>query len=374
MIERIDVAMLLEPFADRPCGGDVREGGPGSDRYLELKDARAAARIAERAASEAETGTDPLRAGVVAWSTLADGAFELLSGTTKDVEIAAWLTEALLRLGGIAGLADGFALTGGLIERFWTDGLWPAADEDGDETRLAALFGLFGRGGTGTLLQPLKLIALSDRGDVPVTLSSAELAVAPAPPRTSDEEAQALIDERRNAALDAVRNGIGQSSRPFLIDLRGDLVRAAANLEALMQAIDRVSDVGRFGSQIAAPLSAAIKLLDDHAATAFIDSAVPEQVVAEDADGAAPATSVAAPRSVPGSRTEALASILSLADYFEQREPQSPIGPALREVARRARMPFEALLSELLPDAASRTLFLQRAGIRAVFAETGEID
>lgn len=373
MIERIDVDALLESFGEVPAGSDVREGGAGSDLYLRLKDSRAAARVAEREASNAETDSDPLRAGLLHWSALADGANQLLAESTKDLEVAAWLTEAMLRTGGVPGLADGFMLLNGLIERYWDTGLWPAADEDGDDTRVGALFGLFGRGGTGTLLQPLKLVALSDRGGTPVTLWSAELAASPAPPRNVDEDAQAIVDERRAAALETVSSGIARSSRPFLIALRADLARSLDALEMLMQTIDRLTDVGRFGSQIGEPLAAAIKLLDDHAGivfaapinadtTALANAAVPQ------------AANAAGARSSPSSRDEALASVLALADFFDRSEPQSPVGLSLREVVRRARLPLEALLSELLPDAATRTLFLQRAGIRSASSDVDDVD
>lgn len=366
----IEIEPLLEPLANTPSpvGADLREGGPGSELYLGLKDARAAARTAERDAGNATADMDPLRAGAREWATLVDDAQAILSRYSKDIEVAAWTTEALLRLDGIEGLADGFALMAGLIERYWSEGLWPIADEDGDETRLTALFGIFGRGGTGTLLQPIKLVPLSDRAGAPVTLWSAELAAAAAPPRNSDEEIQAKVDERRAAAIDTVTGGIGRSSKPFLIALRAALVRALAELERLMQAIDRLSDVGRFGSQIAEPLSAALGLLDAHAAPAFVGTAA--------ADGSSDKTDISrSPGAVrnephaPGSREEALSTLLALATFFDAREPQSFVGPALRDVVRRARMPLEGLLLELLPDTQARVLFLQRAGIRLTPSE-----
>lgn len=370
---RIDVEALLEPIAESGVGGDLRQGGSGSEAYLRLKDARAAARTAEREASN-DAGSDPLNAGLSNWSSLADGAMALLATDTKDIEIAAWLTEALLRIDYIGGLADGFALIEGLIARYWDAGLWPAADDEGDETRLSALFGLFGRGGTGTLLQPLKLVALSDRGGTPVTLWSAELAAAPAAPRSADEDAQAVVDERRAAALEAVATGIGRSSKACLIKLRADLVRACNNLDALMEAVDRVSDVGRFGSQIGQPLETALRLLDDHAVFDIAEiAASPAETSGAETAGDGGVTGGAG-RGAPGSREEALLNILALAEYFDRREPQSPIGLSLREVVRRARLPLEALLSELLPDAASRTLFLQRAGIRSASADTETFD
>ena len=368
VIARLDVEALLAPLDDggTGVGVDLRGGGSASEAYLGLKDHRAAARLAEREASQGDADSEPLRAGVNDWAELADAAVALIDRDAKDLEVAAWLTEAMLRTGGVGGFADGLALMAGLIDRYWAFGLWPAADEDGDETRLTALFGLFGRGGTGTLLQPLKLVALSDRPGTPVTLWSAELAAAPPPPRQADEDIQAKVDERRAAALDAITGGIGRSSKPFLIALRADLVRAAAALETLMQTIDRVSDVGRFGSQVGEPIAAALRLLDDHAGAVFMQDAAGAASQAEDdetpGEGSA-ATSRSGPRAAV-TRDDALGQVLALADFFDRHEPQAFVGPALRDVVRRARMPLDSLLAELLPDTAARTIFLQRAGIR----------
>lgn len=357
-----DLDTLLAPIeGDVAAGVDPREGGPGSDVYLRLKDLRATARLAERDAAQGEAETDPLRAGVREWDELGASAAELLRTSAKDLEVAAWMTEALLRTAGIQGLADGFATMAGLIERYWDDGLYPAADEDGDETRMAPLFGLFGQGGTGTLLQPLKLVALSDYGDAVVTLYTAEVASATPPPRLADEDAQALVDERRQAALEAVRVGIGRSSTGFLTALRTAFVRAIAALDALMSVIDRVSDFGRFGSQVGEPLAGALRLIDDHAPVAAANAAARSEEA--DAPGAVADGAKPGARG-PTTRQDALVAVLALADFFDASEPQSPVGPALRDVVRRARLPLDALLLELLPDTAQRTLFLQRAGIR----------
>ena len=66
----------------------------------------------------------------------------------------------------------------------------------------------------------------------------------------------------------------------------------------------------------------------------------------------------------PRGREEAFQSILRIADFFDQKEPQSLVGQSLREIVRRGRMPMISLLEELLPDADQRATFLQRAGIK----------
>ncbi len=63
---------------------------------------------------------------------------QALGSQTKDLWLAAWLTEARVKQQGFPGLLDGLALCQGLIDGFW-DSLYPEV-EDGDlELRSAAL-------------------------------------------------------------------------------------------------------------------------------------------------------------------------------------------------------------------------------------------
>src|SRR5579871_4570385 len=63
---------------------------------------------------------------------------ELLTKKTKDLQVAAWFTEASLKHRGFAGLKDGLALCLGLVEKFW-DTLYPEIEEGDAESRGAPL-------------------------------------------------------------------------------------------------------------------------------------------------------------------------------------------------------------------------------------------
>ena len=94
---------------------------------------------------------------------LADGrtlATEALQTRTKDIEIAAWLTESLTRHDGLAGLAEGAAILTGLIAQFWDAGLFPTADPAEPGERLMPIGGLSGAEREGSLLQPLRKTVL----------------------------------------------------------------------------------------------------------------------------------------------------------------------------------------------------------------------
>ncbi len=65
-------------------------------------------------------------------------AAEAISNKSKDLQLAAWLTEALLREDGVGGLREGLDMLQALIANYW-DTLYPLA-EDGDvELRAAPL-------------------------------------------------------------------------------------------------------------------------------------------------------------------------------------------------------------------------------------------
>jgi len=82
---------------------------------------------------------------------------EALSKKTKDLQLAAWLTEALLKQRSFAGLKDGLLVCSGLVEKFW-DTIYPEP-EDGDPQPRSAPLGF-----VGTKLDiPLKLAPIVEK-------------------------------------------------------------------------------------------------------------------------------------------------------------------------------------------------------------------
>ncbi|HEX5483818.1 MAG TPA: type VI secretion system protein TssA, partial [Terriglobia bacterium] len=61
---------------------------------------------------------------------------EALTERTKDLQIAAWLTEAMLSKHGFAGLREGLDLLRGLVENFW-ETVYPELEEGDAELRAA---------------------------------------------------------------------------------------------------------------------------------------------------------------------------------------------------------------------------------------------
>lgn len=374
MTDRFAVDDLLAPVVasedgSAGAGPDMR----GTALYLSIKDARGDARSAERAAlTSGDPDAVPLRAGLRGWDMVAEGGMALLADT-KDLQVAAWLTEAWLRSDGFAGLAAGFTLLAGLVERYWDQGLHPQEDEDGVETRVAPLFGLFGNGDTGTLLQPIKLLPLSDHAPPMVALWTVEMVQAQST-RHDDPDLAEEMAERRRTQIAAMEAAIHRASPAFAGEAADGIAAALVSLDRLMAAIDARTPFGRFGSQVARPLEDAAALLRVHGPDAAgvedIDLAPPTGEVAPleasdqvGATGAAAPVAVQVPAPELRNREQALATLLDVAAFFDRNEPQSIIGESLRHVVRRANLTAAGLLAELLPDGEQRALFLLRAGI-----------
>src|SRR5690606_8291598 len=67
---------------------------------------------------------------VADWPQVIRLAADTLSKRSKDLQVAAWLTEAWLRRDGFPGLRKGLELLRELLERYW-DSVYPPV-EDGD--------------------------------------------------------------------------------------------------------------------------------------------------------------------------------------------------------------------------------------------------
>ena len=124
----IPVEELLQPISEeKPSGADLRY----DPVYDAIKEARRQDDELNQGAWQAERKVADLPL-VIKLST------EALKKKTKDLQISAWLTDALLRKEGFSGLAGGLQLFHGLMQKFW-DTLYPEL-EDGDlELRAAPL-------------------------------------------------------------------------------------------------------------------------------------------------------------------------------------------------------------------------------------------
>lgn len=119
---------ILNPIpGDNPSGENLRY----DPVYDKIKEARREDDDAPQGEWQHERKTADFKAVI----TLAGDA---LATRSKDLQLAAWLTEALLRQQGFSGLRQGLDVLRGLIENFW-DTLYPEIDEGDLDFRAAPL-------------------------------------------------------------------------------------------------------------------------------------------------------------------------------------------------------------------------------------------
>jgi type VI secretion system protein ImpA len=336
----LDIEGLVFPISEAaPCGGDPRSDPSPTSVYQSLKDARYAAADAERGLERgfAEEG-DAKKADETSkksWSLILAEGPPLIKSVAKDLEVAAWVTEAALRAHRLAGLRDGLRCTAELVDRYW-DEVFPLPDEDGLETRLAPLAGLSDDPPPIAFWQYER--ATSGKAEGGVTVAAFETALR----RSSPEYVRGLTEDAQ-ACLDA-----------------------ATWLEAALEA--RCASEAPSFSRLRETLSEILGALRAHGGVEAEESpAASGPAAAEPGTAAAPGeTSItAAPARGPIlDRQGAFHQLEELAAFFRRTEPHSPIAYAIENLVRRGRMSFPELVEELIADGNLRREYFVNAGIQ----------
>jgi type VI secretion system protein ImpA len=383
----IDIEDLLAPIAgDSPAGVDLRASRRSSGSFAMLKQARTAARTAERKAAVSD---DDAQANRPNWRPVYDIATKMLREESKDLEVAAYLVEGLVRLHGFAGLRDGFRLCRGLIEEYW-DELYPRPDEDGLTGRVAPLMSLNGYEADGTLIGPILTIPLT--AGSPGPFSYAHYEQAQRTEGLADPAAKKKRVDRGALTLKGFLDAVAQTPAEFYVRLAGEIDDCRAEFDTLGQLLDELcADQAPHTSNIrnalegcrdavhavardklAAAAAMAGRGAGWLAPAAAVGAALPEELPAEDENGmwngsdgyhlAGPAARIGLAAGIP-SREHALIMLQEIAEFFRRTEPHSPIPYTLEQAVRWGRTPLPELLEELIPDLGGREHYFRLVGI-----------
>ncbi|WP_237215444.1 type VI secretion system protein TssA [Falsiroseomonas oryziterrae] len=362
--EGFELEAFLAPIeGDTPQGVDLREDTSAQSPWFRLRDARAEAREAER---RAETDGGEEGGLAPAWRTINQLARAALLEKSKDLDIAAMLTEALLRMHGLSGLTAGALLIKGLAERYW-DGVFPLPDEyDGIAARVAGVTGLSGAEKEGLLLPALRRLPLFRRPDGSSIAwfqvqGSMELATLDETRKEQRLKSGAIPPE----TLDTEARAAGQGSFKVLRDRLKDAQAAWGEMAAKLDELAGAD--GPSTGRVRDLLQEMLDFANKYAPAEEVDFAADEvaevgESGAAEGGGGAPG----APRAAsPGrSREDMLRQLVEIADYFKRTEPNSPLAYTLQDAVRRARLSWPELLEELVPDETARQTILASLGIK----------
>ena len=217
-------ADLLVPIpGDNPSGASLRY----DPVYDQIK-------VARQEDDDLPQGDWQTKRKVAEWPLVKRLATEALTKKSKDLQLAAWLTEAWLRTDGFPGLQRGLLLLREIMEQYW-DTCYPEL-EDGDTEMRAAPIEWIGL----KFDTPVRMVALNAEGHsfvdnrVSRTVPSKEEAEADSGKSALRE--QAILDGK--VTLEDFDRGFKATQKGWYRDLTGSLEGCVQELSALEKLCD----------------------------------------------------------------------------------------------------------------------------------------
>jgi type VI secretion system protein ImpA len=262
-------------------------------------------------------------------------ATEALSKKSKDLQLAAWLTEAMLRQEGAGGLADGLDLLRGLLENFW-DSVYPELEDGDAEMRATPLEWVGSRLGDAVKHIPLTRSGLDwfrykDSRAVPSEADAATSEAKASARETALAEGK-MPPEEFDAAFDA-------TPTEFCTSLQAGFERVLESIEALGQVCDE-----KFGDAAPGfgPMQTTVGEVRQTVRILLARRGAPEAAAAEEPVEEAPAYEassyeatagrpVAAPvkraatTAEPADQNDAFERVASVARYLRKESQYSPV-------------------------------------------------
>lgn len=358
----VDIPMLLEPISDdRPGGADLRDDDDPNNIFRRVKDARNAARQ-EESQSDVE-GELTSSAGMSEWRQVWEEGQEYLRNQAKDLEIAAYMIEASIRLGGYRGLAQSLELTRELVNRFWGE-LLPTPDEDGIETTVLPISRLNG----DVITYPLMRVPMTDDGSFG-HLVLWQYTQAQQLDSLSASEREVRI-ARGAITMEQYRQAVAESSDAFYRQLKSEIEAAQAALKSVNEIFEEKAgyEFAPNLSKFESSLTEAMSVLQQIAGERLVEESAVDESSDEDARASADSASSGgegAPKKqgVINSREEAFGLLEKVAAWIEKNEPQSLLPSEIRKVIRRGKMSPLELYKDLIRDSDVRNTLYRDVGI-----------
>ena len=288
------------------------------------------------------------------WPRVKELTEDILSTQSKDLQVAAWYTEAMTRLKGFEGLAAGLQVMDGLVNDFW-EFCYPSYDPDDLEERAGKIEWL-----NKQMPLVIREIPLTDRASGSYSWLKWEESRAIDNLGLKDSAAREKAIAAGKLSGEVFDKAVQASGRSYYEKLYARIQEAVYAGAVLEQRVDQ-----RFGSD-------APSLKDTRQALQSCDELVAKlltrlgggSVTAADAPanaGKTPrsgiadaaATKPAASRMNVGlivNRSDAIDALREVANYFRHHEPHSPVALLAERAANWAEMPLEQWLSAVIKD------------------------
>ena len=314
---------LLNPIpGENPSGASLRY----DPLYDKIKEAR-------REDDDAPQGEWAYERKTADWKQVIKLAGEALATKSKDLQLAAWLTEAMLRFEGFGGLLASLKFCQGLIENFW-DTLHPELEDGDAEFRAAPLDWIGSR-----FDQPVRMVPVTRKG-----YDWFQYKQSRAVGYEADVAGNETKQEARTQAIADGKVTAEDFDGAFAATPKAFYAESKQNLDDCLAAIESLSGVceSKFGqatpgfgslrtaleevrSAVNGLLQKKRELEPDEEPEAGMEAAGAESGEAETADGAA--ISGRARKTVsaePADRDDAFSRVAVVARYLRREDPYSP--------------------------------------------------
>jgi type VI secretion system protein ImpA len=328
----LDLDALLAPIpGDNPAGRDISY----DEIYDKLKEARRAddANLAQ--------GDWQSELKVAQWPLARDLAVEALTEQSKDLQIAAWLTEAMVQLKGFEGLADGLTLLERLLTEYW-DTLFPERDGEDLDIRAGKIAWL-----EKTLPLIVQAIPLTQEGSYGLYRFKESREVDNLGRTDSALKEEAIANGK--IALETWDKAVINTPADFYAPLLPLLAASQAAVGALIKRVDEKFSYDAPGlGQLRQAVNDCAELVGRIAREKGLIGA---EETAEEGGEAGTAAGGGGGKGGPlQSRADALRRLGEVAEYFRRTEPHSPVAYLVDRAVRWGNMTLDQWLAEMIKD------------------------
>ena len=343
----IDIDAMLQPISEAsPSGENLRYSGI----YDEITEAR-------RADDNLNQGEWQTELKVADFGRVLDLAIPAITTRSKDLQIAAWLSEALIKSYGFAGLRDSIKLLAGLQSQFW-ETLHPEIDEGDMEGRANAIAWFEGQATFSVKTIPFtggEKYSFIDWEDSKVFDFPENIEMLETAEQVRLNELKSQAEAQRRVTGDLWRKAIAATRRVQMEEANFVVDECWAALNELNSTIEEKYDRNQMPG-----LTGLRKALDDvHTQIKKLleekRAEEPDEVEAEEAveggvseDGTVRVAGVAT--GAISNRKDALKRLNDIAEFFQKTEPHSPISYIVQRAVKWGNMPLESWLQDVIKD------------------------
>lgn len=365
--EILDIEALSKPISDdAPSGVNVRPLGV----YDEVK--------ALRTTESADSMVGTLRAGeykTAQWGKVVTLCVKELTTRTKDLQLAVWLAEALVRVHGIPGLARGLECILVLQKNFWPT-YYPPIEDGGLDMRAGRLAEL-----ERLLNQAIDNSPITSKVDgeshafwewkqIQVLFNNAS--------RAKPEERDTILSEA-NGKKEIFDKAVDKSSWEYYDGLLQPLLKSQDVLSELRETIEKLfsadptfydmedsvtgfSDLRKEMEEVKLRLETILE--SKPAPPGKGRNAIPDAAASGEAGAGTGGQGGSGNMGAePDSRAEALRRLSLIAQFFQRTEPHSPVSYLVQRAVRWGEMPLENWLDEVIADPAVLTALRDTLGL-----------